>query len=79
MNAINRLSPIQSMVVSTYQAVSGAGHEGITELEEQMREVIDRKPATTKVFPTQIAYKRHSVDRKHTGQWLYIRRNENSK
>lgn len=55
-NAINRLSPIQSMVVSTYQAVSGAGHEGITELEEQMREVIDRKPATTKVFPTQIAY-----------------------
>jgi len=55
-NALNRLSPIQSMVVSTYQAVSGAGHEGITELEEQMREVIDRKPATTKVFPTQIAY-----------------------
>ncbi len=55
-NAINRISPIQSMVVSTYQAVSGAGHEGITELEEQMREVIDRMPATTKVFPTQIAY-----------------------
>jgi len=55
-NALNRLSPIQSMVVSTYQAVSGAGHEGITELEEQMREVIDQKPATMKVFPTQIAY-----------------------
>jgi len=55
-NAINRLSSIQSMVVSTYQAVSGAGHEGITELEEQTREVINRKPATTKVFPTQIAY-----------------------
>ena len=33
---IAKLSPIQSMVVCTYQAVSGAGQAGIAELESQM-------------------------------------------
>ena len=36
---IHRLSPIESMTVSTYQAVSGAGQAGLRELEEQLRAV----------------------------------------
>ena len=34
--ALNRLSPIESMVACTYQAVSGAGQGGLEELERQM-------------------------------------------
>ena len=34
---IAKLSPIENMVVCTYQAVSGAGQNGIAELEAQMQ------------------------------------------
>lgn len=34
--ALHRISPIESMVVSTYQAVSGAGMDGQRELQEQL-------------------------------------------
>ena len=44
-NALNKLSPIKSMVASTYQAVSGAGVAGMAELENQV-----------KTFAYQIAY-----------------------
>ena len=36
-NAIHRISPIRNMVVSTYQAASGAGQGGLEELEGQIR------------------------------------------
>ena len=36
-NAINKLSPIKTMVASTYQAVSGAGVAGMAELENQVK------------------------------------------
>ncbi|MBR4579079.1 MAG: aspartate-semialdehyde dehydrogenase [Oscillospiraceae bacterium] len=52
---LHKLSPIQTMVASTYQAVSGAGQGGLVELEEQMRDLAEGKPAQHKVFPTQIA------------------------
>ena len=56
-NALNRLSPIQSMVVSSYQAVSGAGLEGTAELMNQVEELgTGRKVSAPKVFPYQIAY-----------------------
>ncbi len=42
LNPLHRISPVQSMVVSTYQAVSGAGAEGI-------RELLEKRPP--KVFP----------------------------
>ncbi len=54
--ALNRLSPIQTMVASTYQAVSGAGAEGLAELEQQARDYAAGKPMTAKVFPWQIAF-----------------------
>ncbi|MBP3300345.1 MAG: aspartate-semialdehyde dehydrogenase [Clostridia bacterium] len=54
-NAINKLSPIQSMVASTYQAVSGAGAAGPVELEEQTKALAEGKPVVCNTFPYQIA------------------------
>ena len=53
---LNRLSPIQTMVASTYQAVSGAGAEGLKELETQARAYVTGAPIEAKVFPYQIAF-----------------------
>jgi aspartate-semialdehyde dehydrogenase len=44
------------MVVSTYQAASGAGQSAMIELEEQSREILAGKKPTMKVFPYQIAF-----------------------
>lgn len=54
--ALNRLSPIQSMVASTYQAVSGAGAGGLKELEQQVQDYAAGKPIEKSVFPWQIAF-----------------------
>ena len=53
--ALHRLSPIQSMVACTYQAVSGAGQGGLVELEEQMQALAAGRPVEHRVFPAQIA------------------------
>ncbi len=53
--ALNRLSPIESMVACTYQAVSGAGQGGLEELEHQMDALARGEKCVAKVFPTQIA------------------------
>lgn len=55
-NAIHRLSPIRSMVVSTYQAVSGAGAGGPPELAEEIAAAAEGREALPKVFPYPIAY-----------------------
>ncbi len=47
---------IQRMVVSTYQAVSGAGRLGTAELETQARDYLDGKVVRPGVFRYQIAY-----------------------
>ena len=52
---IARLSPIKTMVACTYQAVSGAGQAGFSELEGQTRAVLEGGEIECKVFPTQIA------------------------
>ena len=54
--ALGAISPIQSIVASTYQAVSGAGVGGIAELEEQVRSYAAGKPLQSEVFPYQIAF-----------------------
>ncbi|HTN78121.1 MAG TPA: aspartate-semialdehyde dehydrogenase [Acidimicrobiales bacterium] len=38
---------LKRLVASTYQATSGAGLEGVAELDEQMRKVVDRAAALT--------------------------------
>jgi len=47
---------IRRVVVSTYQAVSGAGIDALRELEDQSRAVLEGKPVVSKVFPHQIAF-----------------------
>ena len=47
---------IKRVVVSTYQAVSGAGNDAITELLEQTNDVLTGRKISTKVFPHQIAF-----------------------
>ena len=49
-NALNALSPIQDMVVSTYQAVSGAGAGGPVELMEQVEALRAGEKAEAKVL-----------------------------
>ncbi len=53
---IAKISPITSIVACTYQAVSGAGMQGINELEEEIEQIRNDEEITPKVFPTQIAY-----------------------
>ncbi|MBQ3201593.1 MAG: aspartate-semialdehyde dehydrogenase [Clostridia bacterium] len=53
---IARLSPIKTVVASTYQAVSGAGNDGLSELEEQVRSYARGEKAEAKVFPHQILF-----------------------
>jgi aspartate-semialdehyde dehydrogenase len=55
-NALNALSPIQNMVVSTYQAVSGAGAGGPVELQQQVEALRGGEKPEGKVFSHQIAY-----------------------
>ena len=52
---INNLSPIEKMIVCTYQAVSGAGTNGINELNEQMAAIAKGEKPVVKTFAHQIA------------------------
>jgi len=54
-NAINRLSPIETIVASSYQAVSGAGAAGLEELEHQIQAIVTGAPVEVKAFQYQIA------------------------
>lgn len=55
-NALNALSPIESMVVSSYQAVSGAGIGGPKELFGEVEALQKGEEYAPKVFAYQIAY-----------------------
>ncbi|MDQ6974950.1 MAG: aspartate-semialdehyde dehydrogenase [Mariprofundaceae bacterium] len=48
--------PIKRVVVSTYQAVSGAGREAMTELAEQTRNLLAGQAYDNQVFPARIAF-----------------------
>ena len=53
---LNKVSPIQTMVASTYQAVSGAGANGLIELENQAKAYVNGEPMEINVFQHQIAF-----------------------
>jgi aspartate-semialdehyde dehydrogenase len=48
------ISRIKTIVVSTYQAVSGAGQEAMDELENQTRDLLENKEPKVEVFQHQI-------------------------
>jgi len=53
---LHRKARIKRIVVSTYQAVSGAGQKAVVELEEQVSAIASGKKVKPMVFPHQIAY-----------------------
>ena len=55
-SALRRISPIESMVVSSYQAVSGAGSAGPEELFREVEAMAQGKSYSPRVFQHRIAY-----------------------
>ena len=55
-NALNKIAKIKSMIVSSYQAVSGAGAGGPIELMNEVEALREGKTYEPKVFSHQIAY-----------------------
>ena len=55
-NALRRESPIETIIASSYQAVSGAGKNGIDELYNEVAALSEGKTYGPKVFQYQIAY-----------------------
>lgn len=53
---LHREAGVKRMVVSTYQAASGAGQAAMEELELQTREALEGKPITMNIFPFQYAF-----------------------
>ncbi|KAH9315654.1 hypothetical protein KI387_024281 [Taxus chinensis] len=53
---LHRHAKVKRMVVSTYQAASGAGAAAMAELEQQTREVLEGKEPTCNIFTQQYAF-----------------------
>ncbi|KAF3678786.1 Aspartate-semialdehyde dehydrogenase [Capsicum annuum] len=53
---LHRRAKVKRMVVSTYQAASGAGAAAMEELVQQTREVLDGKEPTCNIFNQQYAF-----------------------
>ena len=71
-NALRKLSDIKSMVVSTYQAVSGAGAAGPVELENEVKALAAGESYQPKVF----SYQCDPADRRRGDQRLHFRGDE---
>lgn len=53
---LHRVAKVRRMVVSTYQAASGAGAAAMAELEQQSKEALAGEPITKEIFPFQYAF-----------------------
>lgn len=56
LNPIHKKAVIERVVVSTYQAASGAGLSAMLECEQQMKEVLEGKTPTVEKFAHQLAF-----------------------
>jgi aspartate-semialdehyde dehydrogenase len=52
---LHRVNPVKRIIVSTYQAASGAGRPAMDELEATTRDWAAGRPVNPKVFPYQLA------------------------
>ncbi len=59
---LHRVNPVRRIVVSTYQAASGAGAAAMKELQDQTRNILDGRPATPEALPYQSAFNLFSHD-----------------
>ena len=55
------LAKIKRVIVSTYQAVSGAGKEGIDELDAQVRDHSEGREMTANILPSASAEKHYPI------------------
>lgn len=55
------LSPIKRIVVSTYQAVSGAGKEGIEELSKEVKQYMNGEDMEAEILPTTSCPKHYPI------------------
>ena len=58
-SVINKMAlsvQVKRMVISTYQAASGAGQAAMDELELQTKEVLEGKEVTKNIFPFQVSH-----------------------
>ncbi|MBN2137650.1 MAG: aspartate-semialdehyde dehydrogenase [Sedimentisphaerales bacterium] len=53
---LHKANPVRRMVISTYQAASGAGMSAMMELESQSRDILAGKEPVCEAFPYQIAF-----------------------
>jgi aspartate-semialdehyde dehydrogenase len=56
LNELNKYAKINRMIVSTFQAVSGAGINGMKELDQQIKNISEGSPIDIETFQYQIAY-----------------------
>ncbi len=56
LHALEQVAPLKRVVVSTYQAASGAGVAAMNELFDQTRSYLDGEPFEPKAFSDQIAF-----------------------
>lgn len=53
---LHKKSKVKKIIVSTYQAVSGAGKQGLDELSEQTQQILNGEEINPNVFQHQIAF-----------------------
>ena len=53
---LHDVNPVQRVIVSTYQSVSGTGQAAVSELAEQTRRVLENQRPSPHVYPHQIAH-----------------------
>jgi len=61
---LHKANPVKRMVVSTYQAASGAGQSAMLEMIQQAREILDGKAPTCKTLKYQLAFNLYTHDSK---------------
>lgn len=59
---LHKANPIKRMVVSTYQAASGAGQSAMLEMIQQAQEVLEGKPVTCDTLRYQLAFNLYCHD-----------------
>lgn len=58
---LQEIAPMKRVVVSSYQAVSGAGKEAVDELQDQCRAVLEGKEVVKEIIPHKGAAKNHQI------------------
>ena len=61
---LHQVNPVKRMIVSSYQAASGAGQSAMLEMIQQAKEVLENKPVTCNTLKYQLAFNLYCHDSK---------------